>query len=41
MGGPGRGPMGGGQVGQKAMTFKPSAMRLIRRMGPERDRASS
>jgi ATP-binding cassette subfamily B protein len=39
MGGPGRGPMGGGQVGQKAMTFKPSAKRLIRRMGPERDRA--
>ncbi len=36
MGGPGRGPMGGGQVGQKAMTFKPSAKRLIRRMGPER-----
>jgi ATP-binding cassette subfamily B protein len=39
MGGPGRGPMGGGQVGQKAMTFKPSAKRLIARMGPERDRA--
>ena len=39
MGGPGRGPMGGGQVGQKAMTFKPSAKRLVRRMGPERDRA--
>ena len=39
MGGPGRGPMGGGQVGQKAMTFKPSAKRLVRRMGPERNRA--
>ena len=39
MGGPGRGPMGGGQVGQKAMTFKPSAKRLIRRMGPERNLA--
>ena len=31
MGGPGRGgPMGGGMVGQKAMTFGPSAKRLIR-----------
>ncbi len=39
MGGPGRGPMGGGMVGQKAMTFAPSAKRLIRRMAPERDRA--
>ncbi len=39
MGGPGRGPMGGGQVGQKAMTFGPSAKRLIRRMAPERERA--
>jgi ATP-binding cassette subfamily B protein len=37
--GPGRGPMGGGQVGQKAMTFGPSAKRLIRRMAPERARA--
>jgi ATP-binding cassette subfamily B protein len=37
--GPGRGPMGGGQVGQKAMTFGPSAKRLIRRMAPERVRA--
>ena len=35
--GPGRGPMGGGQVGQKAMTFGPSAKRLIGRMAPERD----
>ena len=39
MGGPGRGPMGGGQVGQKAMTFGPSAKRLIRRLAPERNRA--
>ena len=37
--GPGRGPMGGGQVGQKAMTFGPSAKRLIGRMAPERTRA--
>jgi ATP-binding cassette, subfamily B, multidrug efflux pump len=40
MGGPGRGgPMGGGMVGQKAMTFRPSAKRLIRRLAPERNRA--
>jgi ATP-binding cassette, subfamily B, multidrug efflux pump len=39
MGGPGRGPMGGAMVGQKAMTFGPSAKRLVRRMGPERNRA--
>jgi ATP-binding cassette, subfamily B, multidrug efflux pump len=39
MGGPGRGPMGGGQVGQKAMTFGPSAKRLAGRMAPERNRA--
>ncbi|HEX5088501.1 MAG TPA: ABC transporter ATP-binding protein [Nocardioides sp.] len=38
-GGPGRGPMGGGMVGQKAMTFGPSAKRLLRRMEPERNRA--
>lgn len=37
--GPGRGPMGGGMVGQKAMTFGPSARRLIRRMAPERVKA--
>ena len=36
--GPGRGPMGGGMVGQKAQTFKPSALRLMRRMAPERTR---
>ena len=34
MGGPGRGPMGGGMVGQKAMTFGPSAKRLLRRLAP-------
>lgn len=38
-GGPGRGPMGGGMVAQKAMSFGPSAKRLVRRMGPERHRA--
>ncbi|MDX6357149.1 MAG: ATP-binding cassette, subfamily multidrug efflux pump, partial [Nocardioidaceae bacterium] len=37
--GPGRGPFGGGMVGQKANNFKPSAKRLIRRMGPERHKA--
>ena len=39
MGGPGRGPMGGGLVGQKAMTFWPSAKRLVRRMAPDRTKA--
>ena len=34
--GPGRGPFGGGLVGQKANTFKPSAKRLIGTMRPER-----
>jgi ATP-binding cassette subfamily B multidrug efflux pump len=37
---PGRGPMGGGMVGQKAMTFGPSAKRLLRRMAPERLKAA-
>ena len=37
--GPGRGPMGGGMVGQKATDFGPSAMRLLRRMAPERVKA--
>ena len=37
--GPGRGPFGGGMVGQKAMTFGPSAKRLIRRMAPEKVKA--
>ncbi len=36
VGGPGRGPMGGGMVAQKAMTFGPSAKRLVSRMRPER-----
>ena len=36
VGGPGRGPMGGGMVGQKAMTFGPSAKRLAGRLRPER-----
>jgi ATP-binding cassette subfamily B multidrug efflux pump len=38
-GGPGRGPMGGGMVGQKAMTFLPSAKRLLSRMRPDRAKA--
>ncbi len=37
--GPGRGPFGGGMVGQKANDFKPSAKRLVRRMGPEKNKA--
>ena len=36
--GPGRGPFGGGMVGQKSATFGPSAKRLLRRMRPERSR---
>jgi ATP-binding cassette subfamily B protein len=39
VGGPGRGPMGGGMVGQKAMTFAPSARRLVARMRPDRGKA--
>lgn len=35
-GGPGRGPMGGGMVGQKAMTFGPSVKRLLAGMRPDR-----
>ena len=36
-GGPGRGgPMGGGMVGQRSLTFVPSAKRLAGRMRPER-----
>ncbi|MGB0101015.1 MAG: ABC transporter transmembrane domain-containing protein, partial [Nocardioides sp.] len=38
-GGPGRGPMGGGMVGQKAMDFLPSAKRLVARMRPDRGKA--
>jgi ATP-binding cassette subfamily B protein len=37
--GPGRGPFGGGMVGQKSMSFGPSAKRLVRRMGPDRGQA--
>jgi ATP-binding cassette, subfamily B, multidrug efflux pump len=37
--GPGRGPFGGGMVGQKSMEFGPSARRLMRRMGPDRWKA--
>ncbi|MCW2853762.1 MAG: transporter ATP-binding protein [Nocardioides sp.] len=39
VGGPGRGPMGGGMVGQKAMTFGPSARRLIGLLTPQRHKA--
>jgi ATP-binding cassette subfamily B multidrug efflux pump len=38
-GGPGRGPFGGGMVGQKSMTFGPSARRLVGRMRPDRGKA--
>jgi ATP-binding cassette subfamily B protein len=37
--GPGRGPFGGGMVGQKANDFVPSAKRLVRRMAPEKVKA--
>ena len=37
--GPGRGPFGGGMVGQKSMNFGPSAARLVGRMGPDRGKA--
>jgi ATP-binding cassette subfamily B protein len=37
--GPGRGPFGGGMVGQKSMDFKGSSKRLISRMRPERGKA--
>jgi ATP-binding cassette subfamily B multidrug efflux pump len=37
--GPGRGPFGGGMVGQKASDFKPSAKRLAARMRPDRHKA--
>ncbi|MGI8521857.1 MAG: ABC transporter ATP-binding protein, partial [Nocardioides sp.] len=37
--GPGRGPFGGGMVGQKAQHFKPSAKRLVARLAPERGKA--
>ncbi|MEP9362273.1 ABC transporter ATP-binding protein [Nocardioides sp. CN2-186] len=38
-GGPGRGPMMGGMVGQKAMDFGPSIRRMIARMRPDRTAA--
>ena len=38
-GGPGRAPMGGGMIGQKADTFWPSLKRLLARLHPERRRA--
>jgi len=37
--GPGRGPFGGGMVGQKSMHFGPSAKRLLGRMRPDRAKA--
>jgi ATP-binding cassette subfamily B protein len=37
--GPGRGPFGGGMVGQKSMDFGPSARRLVGRMRPDRGKA--
>jgi len=39
--GPGRGPMGGGMVAQKAISFGPSAKRLLGLMGPQRAKAVS
>ena len=39
--GPGHGPFGGGMVAQKAMTFGPSAMRMVRRMAPEKVKAGA
>ncbi len=39
-GGPGHGPMGSGQVGQKALSFGSSIKRLIHRLRPERVRVS-
>ena len=37
--GPGRGPMGGGMIGQKADTFWPSLKRLLARLYPDRVKA--
>ena len=39
--GHGRGPFGGGIVGQKASSFGPSARRLVARMRPERAKATA
>ena len=38
-GGPGRGPFGGGMVGQKAHSFGPSLKRLAARLSPQRGKA--
>ncbi|WP_210649267.1 ABC transporter ATP-binding protein [Nocardioides sp. SYSU D00065] len=38
-GGPGRGPMGGGMIGQRPDTFWPSLKRLLARLHPERHKA--
>ncbi|HYO33930.1 MAG TPA: ABC transporter ATP-binding protein [Nocardioidaceae bacterium] len=35
-GGPGRGPFGGGMVGQKSLSFGPSSRRLLARLRPQR-----
>ena len=34
--GPGRGPFGGGMIGQKAMDFRSSSRRLLATMRPQR-----
>ena len=39
-GGPGRGPMGGGMVGQKSMHFGRSARRMLVRIRPERGKVA-
>ena len=39
--GPGRGPFGGGIVGQKSMDFWPSARRLVGLMRPDRGKAAA
>ncbi len=39
--GPGRGPFGGGMVGQKAHSFGASARRMVRRLAPERLRVTA
>ena len=39
-GGPGRGPMGGGMVGQKSMHFGRSARRMLARIRPERGKVA-
>ncbi len=37
--GPGRGPFGGGMVGQKSLDFRSSSRRLVARLAPERTKA--